>query len=41
MNRILRESGYRGYVPLETLGSGDPRPKLRAFLGHVRTAFGV
>jgi sugar phosphate isomerase/epimerase len=41
MNRILRESGYRGYVPLETLGSGDPRPKLRAFLGRVRTAFGV
>ena len=29
--RILRESAYRGYIPLETLGAGDPRPKLRAF----------
>ena len=36
--RILRASGYRGYVPLETLGAGDPRPKLRAFLDRVRTA---
>jgi sugar phosphate isomerase/epimerase len=36
--RILRDSGYRGYVPLETLGAGDPRPKLRGFLGKVRAA---
>jgi sugar phosphate isomerase/epimerase len=38
--RILRESGYRGYVPLETLGAGDPRPKLRAFTSRVRQALG-
>jgi sugar phosphate isomerase/epimerase len=38
MVRILRESGYRGYVPLETLGPGDPRPKVRAFLDRVRHA---
>jgi sugar phosphate isomerase/epimerase len=38
MVRILRESGYRGYVPLETLGQGDPRPKLRALLDRVRHA---
>ena len=36
--RIIREAGYRGYVPLETLGAGDPRPKLRAFLDRVRPA---
>jgi len=36
--RILRDVGYRGYVPLETLGAGDPRPKLRKFLAQVRTA---
>ena len=36
--RILREAGYRGYIPLETLGTGDPRPKLRRFLDRVRSA---
>jgi sugar phosphate isomerase/epimerase len=36
--RILRESGYRGYIPLETLGAGDPRPRLRAFVARVRQA---
>ena len=37
-SRILRDTGYRGYVPLETLGAGDPRPKLRSFLDRVREA---
>jgi sugar phosphate isomerase/epimerase len=36
--RILRESKYRGYIPLETLGAGDPRPKLRVFTERVRQA---
>ena len=36
--RILRESRYRGYVPLEALGNGDPRPKLRAFTDRMRQA---
>ena len=35
---ILRETAYRGYIPLETLGAGDPRPKLLAFLDLVRRA---
>ncbi len=35
---ILRESGYRGYLPLETLGAGDPVEKLRRWLGEVREA---
>ena len=35
---ILREAGYRGYAPLETLGPGDPREKVRRFLDEARTA---
>jgi len=38
--RILRDASYRGYLPLETLGAGDPRPKLRRFLDRVREALG-
>ena len=33
---ILRSAGYRGYAPLETLGPGDPRDKVRRFLAEVR-----
>jgi sugar phosphate isomerase/epimerase len=35
---ILREAGYRGYAPIETLGAGDPREKVRRFLDEVREA---
>jgi len=35
---IMRETGYRGYVPIETLGQGDAREKVRRFLGEVRAA---
>ena len=38
--RVIREAGYRGYVPIETLGEGDPREKVRRFLGEVRDALG-
>jgi len=38
--RILKESGYRGYIPLETLGPGDPKEKLPRFLEEVRLALG-
>jgi sugar phosphate isomerase/epimerase len=34
--RIMRETGYRGYVPIETLGPGDAREKVRRFLGEIR-----
>ena len=37
---ILREAGYRGYAPIETLGEGDPREKVRRFLDEVRQALG-
>ncbi len=36
--RILRQSGYRGYVPLETLGEGDPKVKLTMLLEEFRSA---
>jgi len=36
--RIVREAGYRGYLPLETLGEGDPRVKVPRFLDEVRKA---
>jgi sugar phosphate isomerase/epimerase len=36
--RIIREAGYRGYVPIETLGPGDAREKVRRFLDEVRGA---
>lgn len=35
---IVRLSGYRGYLPLETLSPGDPREKLPRFLDDVRRA---
>lgn len=36
---IIEKGGYRGYVPIETLGEGDPRIKVARFLERVRTAF--
>jgi sugar phosphate isomerase/epimerase len=36
--RIIRDAGYRGYVPIETLGSGDAREKVRRFHDEVRAA---
>jgi sugar phosphate isomerase/epimerase len=35
---ILKSAGYRGYAPIETLGPGDPREKVRRFLDEVREA---
>ncbi len=35
---IIRDAGYRGYLPLETLGPGDPREQVPRFLEQVRSA---
>jgi sugar phosphate isomerase/epimerase len=35
---ILRETRYRGYVPIETLGPGDAREKVRRFFEEFREA---
>jgi sugar phosphate isomerase/epimerase len=39
--QIVRDSGYRGYLPLETLGEGDPRQKVSKFLSEIKTAISV
>lgn len=35
---IVRKCGYRGYLPLETLGDGDPRLKVEVLLRKVQDA---
>lgn len=37
---VIRASGYRGYVPIETLGPGDPKSKVTELYKKVRAAFG-
>jgi sugar phosphate isomerase/epimerase len=36
---IIDRAGYRGFLPIETLGSGDPRVKVAAFLAEIRRHF--
>jgi hypothetical protein len=36
--KIIQRSGYRGYIPLETLGAGDPKIKVTGFLKEIREA---
>jgi sugar phosphate isomerase/epimerase len=36
--KIIQQSGYRGYLPIETLGEGDPKVKVPRFLNEVREA---
>lgn len=35
---IIKAAGYRGYLPLETLGPGDPFEKIPTLLNRVRKA---
>ena len=37
---LIDRHGYRGWLPVETLGPGDPREKLQRLLQRVREAFG-
>jgi sugar phosphate isomerase/epimerase len=36
---IIDKGGYRGVLPIETLGAGDARVKVAAFLEKVRSVF--
>jgi len=36
---IVEKAGYRGFLPIETLGAGDPKVKVAAFLELVRKEF--
>jgi sugar phosphate isomerase/epimerase len=38
---IIDRSGYRGYVPFEALGAGDPKPRIIAFLQRIRKDFAL
>jgi len=38
---IIDRSGYRGYVPFEALGAGDPSVKIVGFLEKIRHAFAL
>ncbi len=40
LKQIIDKGGYRGFLPIETLGPGDPKAKVAAFLKQVRTVFG-
>jgi sugar phosphate isomerase/epimerase len=37
---IIKASGYNGYLPIETLGAGDPTMKVPVFYKEVRKALG-
>jgi len=37
---IIDRTGYRGFLPIETLGPGDPRVKVARLLEQVRRVFG-
>ena len=36
--KIIKDSGYRGYIPIETLGKGDPKVKVAKFVEEIREA---
>ena len=36
--KIIKDGGYRGYLPLETLGAGDPYQKVPVLLENVKKA---
>lgn len=40
LKRVIEDAGYRGFFPIETLGAGDPKVKIAAFLKQVRGVFG-
>jgi sugar phosphate isomerase/epimerase len=41
LRAVIEKAGYRGVLPFEALGAGDPREKVSAFLEKIRTAFSL
>jgi sugar phosphate isomerase/epimerase len=35
---IIKASGYKGYLPIETLGAGDPKTKIPVLLAKLKKA---
>jgi sugar phosphate isomerase/epimerase len=40
INSIIEKGGYRGFLPIETLGPGDPKQKIENLLKKVQKQFG-
>ena len=40
MKEIINNAGYRGYLPIETLGEGDPKQKVAYMFNEVKKRFG-
>jgi sugar phosphate isomerase/epimerase len=38
---IIDKGGYRGFLPVETLGAGDPREKVAVFIEQARKVFAL
>jgi sugar phosphate isomerase/epimerase len=38
---IIKDSAYRGYLPIETLGAGDPYKKVPVLLNNVKNAMQI
>ncbi len=38
--KIINAAGYKGYIPIETLGPGDPNQKVTTLFNQVRKALG-
>ncbi|MBI4904524.1 MAG: sugar phosphate isomerase/epimerase [Acidobacteria bacterium] len=41
LKAVIDRSGYRGYIPFEALGPGDPAEKVVNFLNRIRKAFSL
>jgi sugar phosphate isomerase/epimerase len=41
LRAIIEKSGYRGVLPFEALGAGDPKDRVAEFLEKIRTAFSL
>lgn len=41
LKAIIERGGYRGFIPIETLGQGDPRVKVAKFAKEVHEVFGA
>lgn len=41
IKEIIERVGYRGYIPIETLGEGDPREKVARFAAKAHKVLGV
>jgi sugar phosphate isomerase/epimerase len=39
LHKIISDSGYRGYMPIETLGEGDPKQKVAFMYQEVKKRF--